>query len=99
VKKKGEKMAGRKRDEVFNIKVRFKNRTIGLTVKADYPAGPECLGCDYDIYEGRKHLYTLNQCKNEDKVECWEIKKRSNKDLDPGFAELIGKAIDKHYRD
>ena len=85
------------RDEVFNIAVRFNNAERAFTVKTDYPAGPECMGCDYDIFIGRKHLYTLSQCKNEDEIHCWEVKKKPKEGHEPELVQEIGRAIDLHY--
>lgn len=85
------------RDEVYEIEFKYKGQSYKYTVKADLPLGPEPFGSDYDIYFGRKHLYTLNHCKNEDEVHCWEISKKPVQDKDPDFAQAIGAAIDKYY--
>lgn len=84
------------RDEIFDIKFDYKGQQYTFTIKTDLPMGPEPFGCDYDVYIGRKHVYTLNQCKNEDAIECWEIKKRPE-NHDPELAQQIGKAIDRYY--
>jgi len=85
------------RDEVFDLELEHNGRQYNITVKADLPVGPEPFGSDYDIYIGGRHKYTLNHCKNEDEIHCWEIRKRPKKDYDPELAYAIGKAIDKHY--
>jgi hypothetical protein len=85
------------RDEIFDIEISYNDERYQFTVKTDYPAGPECMGCDYDIFKGRKHLYTISQCKNEDGIECWEVKKKPAKGYHPELPQLIGKAIDHHY--
>ena len=85
------------RDEVFGIEVRYNKQVYALKVKTDYPAGPPCMGCDFDIYQGRKHLYTLSQCTNEDEIECWEVKRKPDDGHDPELAEKIAKAIDRYY--
>ena len=85
------------RDEIFNIDLNFNNQYWSFTVKADHPAGPECMGCDYDIFQGRTHLYTLSQCKNEDEIECWEVKKKPREGYDPELVQQIGRRIDEHY--
>ena len=87
-----------KRDEVFDISVKYKKQLWKLKVKTDYPSGPDCLGWDYEIYDGRKHLYTLSQCKNDDDIECWEVKKKPKEGHDPALVQRIGKAIDQHYK-
>jgi hypothetical protein len=86
------------KDEVFDVEFDYKGNHYKVTVKADLPIGPEPFGSDYDIYIENRHRYTINQCKNEDKVECWEVKKRPKTGNDPGFAQAIGKAIDKYYQ-
>lgn len=86
-----------KRDEIFEIGLKYKNQSYQFKVKTDFPAGPECMGCDYDIYHGRKHVYTLSHCKNEDEIHCWEIKKKPAEGHDPELAQQIGRAIDQHY--
>lgn len=85
------------RDEIFEITVNHKGQPHVFTIKTDLPVGPEPFGADYDVYRGRKHLYTLNHCKNEDEVHCWEIKKRAPNDGDPDLAEAIGLAIDDYF--
>jgi len=85
------------RDEVFDVEFEYKGEPYKVRVKTDLPLGPEPLGADYDIYIGRKHIYTLNHCKNEDEVHCWEISKRPGDERDPDFAQAIGNAIDKYY--
>ena len=87
----------RKRDEAFTISINYNGTELLYTVKSDYPAGPECMGWDYDIFQGRKHLYTLNHCKNEDEVVCWEIKKKPSTGHDPELVKHIGLAILKYY--
>ena len=89
--------ARRKRDEVFNIELTYSRRHYRFTVKTDYPFGPECMGCDYDIFEGRKHMYSLNHVKNEDGILCWEIIKKPAKGHDPELVLQIGKAISHFY--
>lgn len=86
------------REEVFDIAVTHQGQVYNLKVKADLPAGPEPFGSDYDIYAGRKHIYTLNQCRNEDGFLCWEIKKKPKDNHDPELAHAIGAAIDRHYK-
>ena len=85
------------KDEVFDIEFDYKGKHYQLKVKADLPIGPEPFGADYDIYLDRKHKYTINECRNEDEVNCWEVKKKPRDDDDPEFAQAIGKAINKHY--
>lgn len=85
------------RDEVFDIELDYKGKPYKITVKADLPVGPEPFGSDYDIYIEGKHRYTINQCKNDDKIECWEVKKSPKTEKDIDFAQAIGKAIDKYY--
>ena len=76
------------RDEIFDIEVKHKQQLVTLKVKTDYPAGPPCMGCDFDIFQGRKLLYILSQCTNEDEIECWEVKKKPASGHDP---ELVQK--------
>jgi hypothetical protein len=85
------------RDEVFDIEVKYKNESYSLKVKADYPSGPPCMGFDFDIYHGRKLLYVLSQCTNEDDIECWEVKKKPDSGHNAGLVQKITKAIDRHY--
>jgi len=87
----------RKRDEVFQVEFIYNRRHYGFVVKSDYPFGPECMGCDYDIYDGRKHMYTLNHARNEDGILCWEIKKKPAKGHDAELVLQIGKAINNYY--
>ena len=87
----------RMRDEVFDIEVKYNNESYLFKVKTDYPAGPPCMGCDFDIYLGRKLLYILSQCTNEDEIACWEVKKKPASGHDPEFVQKIGEAIDTHY--
>lgn len=90
-------MAVSMRDEIFDIAFSYNHQAYQFTVKTDYPAGPECMGCDYDVYQGRKHVYTISQCRNDDAVDCWEVKKKPREGHDPELAQSIGKAIDAHY--
>ncbi len=85
------------RDEVFNVQFNYKDKEYNVTVKADLPIGPEPFGSDYDIYIRGKHQYTINHCRNEDDVHCWEVKKKPEIHHDPEFAQAIGKAIDRYY--
>jgi hypothetical protein len=85
------------RDEVFNIEIKYNKQVYALKVKTDYPAGPPCMGVDFDIYQGRKHLYTLSQCTIEDDIECWEVKKKPEQGHDPVLVQKIGRAIDRYY--
>ena len=95
--RKPTRRAPRKRDETFNIQFDYNGKNYLLTVKTDYPAGPDCMGWDYDVFEGRKHLYTLNHCKNEDEILCWEIKKKPAAGLDEDLVRQIGRAISAYY--
>jgi hypothetical protein len=85
------------KDEVFNIEFTHNDKPYQVTVKTDLPYGPEPFGADYDIYLGRKLWCVLNQCKNEDEFDCWEIKRAPKEGIDEALAETIGKAIDQHY--
>lgn len=86
------------KEEVFNLEVAHENNSYQVTVKTDLPFGPEPFGADYDIYLGRKLWYVLNQCKNDDSVECWEIKKAPKEGADEALVHSIGKAIDDYYK-
>ncbi len=86
------------KDEVFDISISYNEKEITLTVKADLPVGPEPFGSDYEVFHDRKHIYTLNQCRNEDDVHCWEIRKTGKSEFDSNFAHAIGAAIDHHYQ-
>lgn len=85
------------KDEIFDLEFRHGDREYKVRVKTDLPLGPEPFGSDYDIYLGRKLWYVLNQCKNEDEVECWEIKISPKEGADHALADAIGKAIDRHF--
>ncbi|MEJ7737645.1 MAG: hypothetical protein WKF97_09485 [Chitinophagaceae bacterium] len=85
------------KNEVFDVEVEYGGQKFTLKVKADLPVGPEPFGSDYDIFIEGKHRYTINHCKNEDDVHCWEVKKQPRNSGDPEFAHAIGKAIDRHY--
>lgn len=86
------------KEEIFDLTFQYKGKEEKVRVKADLPFGPEPLGSDYDIYIGRKHIYTLNQCRNEDDIHCWEIRKKGKGAFDHDFAQAIGEAIDKYYQ-
>ena len=85
------------KDEVFEVPFTYNGKDHIVKVKTGCPTTPECFGCDYDIYTGGKLQFTLNHCKNEDEVLCWEVKKRYKAVYDPEFALAVGKAIDKYY--
>lgn len=85
------------KDEIFDLAFTHSGQEYQVTVKTDLPFGPEPFGADYDIYRGRKLWYVLNQCRNEDHVECWEIRKSPKEGADHDIVEAIGKAIDKHF--
>ena len=85
------------KDEIFDVAFTYNGKEYKVTVKTDLPHGPEPFGCDYDIYQGRKLWYVLNQYRNEDDVECWEAKRSPKEGYEPGLVEAIGKAIDNHF--
>ncbi|MEO6915201.1 MAG: hypothetical protein ABI151_05635 [Chitinophagaceae bacterium] len=85
------------KDEIFDLAFTHADKQYMVRVKTDLPLGPEPFGADYDIYLGRKLWYVLNHCNNEDEVACWEIKKAPKEGAEPGVADAIGKAIDRHF--